>query len=534
MSCVGLMCFTCRASITYRTIALTGDAAPNTNTGVVYSSFSKPIINSSGQVAFWGKLAGPGVINGNDHAIWAEDAGILRMIARNGDRSPGTPLNIVFDGLQVPSINEAGHIVFRATLTGGSVNSGNNLGIWSDRNGSLELVIRTGELAPGTGSGVVFSSLNGFKFNRLGQTAYSATIVGTGVNRFNDEGVWSENSGTLDIVAREGSNAPDTNVQFGSSPLGTTASLGLAGFSNTSNSTLSAYLVGPGVNGSNDRGVWTESNGQLELIVREGDIAPGAGFGTSFRNLGFSSQSNNVGQHAFWSGLAGPSVNDTNDGSIWFVGNGNMSLVARTGSPISGAEPNVFFADLADPLLNNSGQLAFIGVINGPSIGQSKNSIALGNHDSLGILVREDDTAPGTPTGIVYESFNRLALNGTGQIAFMGQLTGSGISGVNNDGIWATNPSGEIKLIARENDIFDVNGDPLIDDFRTIQSLNLISASNENEGTSFNDAGQLVFQLSFTDGTSGIFVATIPEPGTLGLLGVGMGLVAGRRGKRVA
>ncbi|MEZ6193462.1 MAG: PEP-CTERM sorting domain-containing protein [Phycisphaerales bacterium] len=125
--------------------------------------------------------------------------------------------------------------------------------------------------------------------------------------------------------------------------------------------------------------------------------------------------------------------------------------------------------------------------------------------------------------------------NNAGQIAFWGRITGPDVITANEDGIWATDRDGKLNLL-RKGDLFDVNDDPLIQDLRTIQSLVLtVDTGNENgRATPFNDAGELAFILNFTDGTSGIFVATIPEPTTLGFLGVGAGLVAGRRGKRVA
>ena len=56
-------------------------------------------------------------------------------------------------------------------------------------------------------------------------------------------------------------------------------------------------------------------------------------------------------------------------------------------------------------------------------------------------------------------------------------------------------------LIAREGYAFDVNDDPFIEEQRTVD---LITSTG-----SFNDNGQFAFNLSFTDGTSGIFVADL-------------------------
>jgi hypothetical protein len=87
-------------------------------------------------------------------------------------------------------------------------------------------------------------------------------------------------------------------------------------------------------------------------------------------------------------------------------------------------------------------------------------------------------------------------------------------------------------LVARTGDLFDVNDDPLIEDMRTISVVNMVGGSGGEDGLgiSFNDAGQLAFNLFFTDGTGGIFVATIPEPATATLMLIAaVGCAARRR-----
>ncbi|MEM7625611.1 MAG: hypothetical protein AAF333_08285 [Planctomycetota bacterium] len=54
-----------------------------------------------------------------------------------------------------------------------------------------------------------------------------------------------------------------------------------------------------------------------------------------------------------------------------------------------------------------------------------------------------------------------------------------------------------------------------MNDARTIKSVllaNTATGGEDGRATVFNDPGQLVFTLRFTDGSDGVFVATIPEP----------------------
>jgi hypothetical protein len=108
------------------------------------------------------------------------------------------------------------------------------------------------------------------------------------------------------------------------------------------------------------------------------------------------------------------------------------------------------------------------------------------------------------------------------------------VAGVNEFVIWATDLNGQLRLIVRTGDLFDVNDDPLVSDLRTISFLTFQEWSGNEDGrrSAFNDLGQLAFHASFTDGTSGIFVsnlvAVVPEPRTL-VVSVATGLLALRR-----
>ncbi len=100
-----------QAAVTYDTRALTGDAAPGTDPGVVYSGFSTPVINAAEQTAFRADLTGPGVDLTNDRGIWSEGGGSLALVAREGDAAPGT--GVVFGSLlENPVLNGAGQIAF--------------------------------------------------------------------------------------------------------------------------------------------------------------------------------------------------------------------------------------------------------------------------------------------------------------------------------------------------------------------------------------------------------------------------------------
>src|SRR5262249_3118000 len=123
----------------------------------------------------------------------------------------------------------------------------------------------------------------------------------------NDYGIWSDSSGTLTLIAREGAQAPGTpdGVNFP----GNFQDFGNPGLNDSGQTAFSAGLTGAGVDASNDNGIWaTDRTGVLQLIVREGDVlevAPGqfrtvaTAFFRPHDLFGTSEGFNNLGQVAF-------------------------------------------------------------------------------------------------------------------------------------------------------------------------------------------------------------------------------------------
>ncbi len=376
--------------------------------------------------------------------------------------------------------------------------------------------------------------------NGAGQTAFVGYLTGTGVGGSNDTGIWTEGSGSgLALVAREGSPAPGTAVGVNFSNLDT-------GFppvlNNAGQIAFRGSLTGTGVSSSNDSGIWSEGGGSgLALVAREGSQAPGLDAGVNFS--GFSSPVlNAAGQTAFLGLLTGTGVTDSNDTSIWSEGGGSgLVLVAREGSKAPGTESGVSFSGFNSlPLLNGAGQTAFVGTLTGTGVSNPnlRGIWSEGGGSGLALVARAGSKAPGTGAGVNFASnFDKLVLNDAGQTAFLAGLTGSGVTGSNYGGLWATDLDGLLHLIVREGDLFDVDPDPLIDDLRTIRFVGLAATNsfeNDGLGTGFNDAGQLAFSLSFTDGSQGIFVATIPEPASLAKLGLAGLALRRRRGRGTA
>jgi hypothetical protein len=275
------------------------------------------MLNDAGQIAFRADLTGSGVGTTNYEGIWSGASGNLALVARSGSQAPGTPSGVTFGpdnysgftfDINSPVLNNAGQTAFRVTLTSSGGTTSEGQGIWSGASGNLTLVTRTGSQAPGTSNGVDFNTfVYAPVLNDAGQTAFVANLVGSGVDSTNEYGIWSEGSGALQLVAREGSQAPGTPSGVNFDRLW----FGAPQLNNAGQIAFLASLIGSGVGDSNDRGIWASDRmGALQLIVREGDVlevAPGDFRTISF--LGFVGHSgivdvrpsgfNNSGQLAF-------------------------------------------------------------------------------------------------------------------------------------------------------------------------------------------------------------------------------------------
>ena len=255
-----------------RTVAFSGTAV--LGSGVEFSSFGNPLLNNRGQVAFQGELIRPGVSNNTVGSYWLEGNASLALVIREGYGVPS--IGKSFRRIDNLVLNDAGQVAFIASQPIFRSRLSNSFGyVLSGRSDSLTLVASAGSKAPGTE--VTFSTLSELVLNDAGQTAFSSTLRGPEVEESNGGGVWSEGGGFLALVTRRGSRAPGTGATF--------SSISNLAFNDSGNTAFSGYLTGPGVNGRNARGIWTERGGSLTLVARGGEIAPDTeGVFSFFRN----------------------------------------------------------------------------------------------------------------------------------------------------------------------------------------------------------------------------------------------------------
>lgn len=255
-------------------LARQGSPAQGLPAGVNYGTLNTPLAAPFSTFAFMAALSGPGVTQGTDQAFLSGIPGGFSPSVRLGSQAPETAPGVVIISISSPAACPDG-VAFLAEFSGPGVIPGvNSTGLYLTDPSGTRLRLRTGQPAPGTGPGVVFSDVISAAVASNGHVLISAVVTGTGVTTDNNNGLWAGPPGSLALVAREGSQAPNlpANVRFST----------FAGpmINRHGQVVFWATLFGPGITGGvNDRGIfgWDPQTG-LHLLARLGDsvdIAPG-------------------------------------------------------------------------------------------------------------------------------------------------------------------------------------------------------------------------------------------------------------------
>lgn len=546
-----LLARTVYASVSITPVALSGEQAPGTPAGVTFAGPASASISPSGEIVFTTSLVGPGVDASNNSGAWVGALGSIQLLARRGDQAPGTGGavfgNSIIPNIILPRVNAAGQTVFSATLSGPSINSSNDFGYWSGTPGSLALVARSGDQAPGTPLGVHFAfqyqqgadpSFAGF--NNSGTIGFPAHLAGPGIDSPNDQGIWLGRAGALNLIARKGAPAPGypPGTNYG---LFSSAAAGAAGTMSDLNEAGQFAMINatsppnpPGGNQFQGAGIWRAGPQSVDLLAKPGDPAPGAAgltfLGTYSDGLYSTLRAVNIsGQTAFVADLTRPGQSFPFPGGVYLAAPGAVRPVAVTGSLATGSGPGAgepvtlgtFATFGGPPLINDAGQVAFAA---GTTPGAGAGGVWIGTPDTLRLVAAIGEQAPGTSSGVTFGSLNPYGLNNKGQVLLVGGLQGPGVDSSNGGGVWVAEPDGSLDLIVRRG-----------------QSFQLPDASSrivKDFGGAFvgdlNDQGQFALTLTFTDNSNGVFIAqaastsAIPLPPALwtGLLTL-TGFVAG-------
>ena len=155
-------------------------------------------------------ITAPASTNANNLGRWSEGSGGLELVARTGSQTPGLPAGVNYGIMAPAGLNDAGQIMFAVALSGSGVNSSNNQGVWSDVSGSLALVARTGSHVPGLPIGVTINDLvDTGAINNAGQIAFVAGLSNDN-STYTQDIIWLYDSGSMTPLFVRGEQPPGT------------------------------------------------------------------------------------------------------------------------------------------------------------------------------------------------------------------------------------------------------------------------------------------------------------------------------------
>jgi hypothetical protein len=436
----------------------------------VFTALSDPVLNNNDQAAFLGSMktgSGRSAVTVQGIYLTGTDGGLVQT-AQVGSQElamqTGTSTAAIASFTQYV-LTDQGSIAFLASLktAPGSVTASNNLGIWTvDQKGQSHLVARTGfplATTPGSASNVtalsIFAAPTGVggqarSFNAKGELMFAATFAN------HAQGIFAvDSSYAISMVSVTSDPAPSTSGTFVtfSSPI----------INGTGNAAFQAVIAGGGIAAGNNSGIWAESGTarNLELVARLGESS-------------------------------------------------TYSAVTASGTQtISGV-----FTALGNPVSNAGDQVAFIGTVKigtGRTAASSQGIWVAGTAASgLSLVTQAQNPAPYCAIGAKFSSFAELVLPDQGGAVFVANLAATGVTTANNQGLWAVGTNGQLNLVARKGDVLVVDSN---NDLKTVASLSIFSTSTATAGQtrSFNNAGDLVYKVTFTDGTQSLYQVVFPD-----------------------
>jgi hypothetical protein len=515
----------------FTVVARRGDPAPGAAPGLLFEHFgtqpslggalaAPPAVGNEGTVAFHAFLGDgdPGTIEETDRGVWKFNGRSLDLFRFVGDPAPGT--GDVFSGFPGPF----GHTPFvvdgRLTIIG-SVGPVFNpeTGIWSERFGSLERVLLTGDMLPDLPAG---ESIFNFSVAHRGDEILlnGFFTVGNSLG-FQNEGLWRNRAGTWETILVK--DLPVPGMPAGVVFANDTSQRGPISVWNASETTavFAGTMAGPHITADDNEAIWVETPSGLQMLVREGDQAPGlqgnVRFGSSTGFRAFGDPEDDIGiyinaQGSLLFGAALHTAQFTRARSIWTTRNGSPEFLVRGFRPLPGNPPGdpapgfpagVHFSHFIRGVINDQDEVAFWGFTDSGSVLDPDLGIWWDRPGTITLVAGEGLPVPAIP-GATFASVVLNGFDSTSHLWYSGTFSGSGIGPLNNEALFLVEPDGTHSVILREGDPLDFSSTGNGSDPRIVAFVQFGSGITDDNGR--------VLEVFFTDGSTAIYLVT-PRPG---------------------
>ncbi len=347
--------------------------------------------------------------------------------------------------------------------------------------GGIVKLAESGDLEPG-GTNMFFEISAFLTLNDLGQVAFQTDLRNNGF--LQGWGIFLADTNGVQTVARTGEPSPDANGNFytfnGQCSLNNTSQV----FQTTLNGTLGG--------GADSTAIYQHYDHTISQVARAGQAVPEGG--ATFRGLsGIQARINRNGQVAF------RSASSTNADQIYRYSNGVLTRMAYSRQPSPDGD-GFLLTFFADPTLNNLGNVAFVGTVQGTS--SSGFVLFLSTDGTLKVLARAGQTVPDGNGQILFFSSPNPGLNDLDQAVFVANLSGTTGGSTDNLGVYRADGTQLVQLVRKAQFVPDHNG-RFLDFFQNYVAINNhgVAAFTANlTGTSGGTAdNQAVF---LADGTN--------------------------------
>jgi hypothetical protein len=439
-----------------------------------------------------------------------------QLLATLGEPAPGEA-GFWINDFEPATINNRGDVLFGADLgTTPDLSTNYGEGVFLQSKGQASLLARATADAPGGGS-FDFLLLGPTTLNDEGDAAFDFTLspfsspigVNSGVYRY------SHQSQTVTPVVVPGVTSAPGGVTFAGAFFG--PSLNNGGdliFPGIVPTAQGIHLpdepyVGLGI------GLFrADKHGDISNVVSPGDAAPGGGT-FDFANAPWV---NDGGDVAFIGHVAGEEVGSTGSppqaaiintlGSLYVqdAATGAIRSIAHAGDSAPGGG---VFRQAISPVMNNRGDIVFIGDLTTPPDANQVTGVYLSSKGQIIPIARPGDPMPGGGHLVTASTLGgaQIHINNGGEVVFNAVLD----TDVNGDGtldtgvfVWS---HGDLQLVART--------DTVIPGVGTVSALVMgvivIPAPPvlvPNSGAVSNDRGQVLFGATLSDGQGVLLVAT--------------------------
>jgi hypothetical protein len=278
----------------------------------------------------------------------------------------------------------------------------------------MQRVAMTRDNAPGVE--LEFQDFGSVIINELDDVAFAAFAIDPFVRE--DYGTWSTAGGALHLMIGDNEKAPGTDQFF--QTIAPVHGMTIAG---------DALIAGDINFPSFKSGYWSYSEpGNVELLVLEGDPAPGMPAGVAFSSGDpglptFQKVVFNNGSTLLSAFVSGPGVTPSNSLGLWSAStDDDLELVLRTGGQAPGAVPGALLSSIHDPAISGNRNLAFRGSLTGAQtgrgiwsgeIGKQLRMVALeGQSFQSNLTFQSINTAPGVSSaGVVFQAIMLAGLD---------------------------------------------------------------------------------------------------------------------------